>query len=416
MNDLDNELWIAVAKGNKKLVEELIERGADVYLRDIHGATLLHHALKWRRGEDMIDFLLNKGLDVKAQDNYSNTSLDYFLAHIKYYSNQYKIMWKLIEAGGDMNLPNSHGQTPFELMLLFNNYYNANTDEEKEKRDLEKAIFIDKLIDHGADVKVLKSDGWVHARQQIFFRNYDQDTYLNLLSKGAIFPSEESINYRAEFIDQEFITRTLSDEKKYIGIKALRKAIDNSKTLKFKIKEHALREIDKTLAKLKNPAFHALITKIRAGFDNEKVEDRYKQIARDMSSDYPEVTLLKEYGKGRIGSEEFINKYDSQFLGSVIEKIRTKSPNPILQNTEMVTKVSAYLNLEDLKKLRTALKPETVKKYNPKEINKIFDDLSSWTKISGKSVSLLDRIKKALKVKPKNKERVNSNSPKDRSF
>ncbi|AVP87360.1 hypothetical protein phytr_4090 [Candidatus Phycorickettsia trachydisci] len=389
MTDLDKELWTAVSREDKNLFEELIERGADVHARNQNGATLLHYALTLHKDADMIDFLINKGLDATAQDHHSNTSLDYLFANFKYYPNPYKTMWKLIEAGCDMNLLNTRGRTSFELALLYNNYHNIHTDEGKEKRDLEKVVFIDKLIDHGADVTGLDDDGYVITRQKLFLRKFDRDTYLNLLSRGAIFPSEQTINYRAEFIDEELVTCTLSDEKKYTGIKALRKAIDNSKTLDPKVKEKALKEIDKTLAELKNPAFNALVTKIRAGFDNEKVETRYRQIAKDMSSDYPEVTLLKDCGEGRIKSGV---EFDSEFLGSAINA-QKESYHPILENTEIVTKISPYLNALELKALRTALKSKTtIKKYNPKEIKKIFDTLSASIDESANPNKFADKI------------------------
>jgi len=323
-------------------------------IHEIKMVQQFHHALGRGNDDDMIDFLIEKGADITAQDNNLNNSLHYALANIPYNPNAYKMMWKLIKEGCDMNLPNSDGQTPFGLVVTSTNYNGYHTYEEKKSRSLEKAKCIDKLIDYGADVTKMRrtplSESNSFLDSSVFNDLFNTDAHFYLLGKGAVFTNDECVRRVAQAINGILITQTIDDDKKYIGVKALKKAIDNSKTLAPEIKSYVIREIDKTLAELKNPAFHSLVTKIKRGFDDEKVANRYKQIARDISSDYPQITLLREFGEGRITSRDF----------AMQEKIK-----------------------------------------------KIFDDLSASIDAPTNSMSFVDRIKNAVGIKQPNKTHSN---------
>jgi ankyrin repeat protein len=69
------ELHDAAIKGDMFKVRQLIEKGADVNVRDKNQDTPLHEAAS-RRKTDVAKLLIEKGADVNAKDNYGQTALD----------------------------------------------------------------------------------------------------------------------------------------------------------------------------------------------------------------------------------------------------------------------------------------------------------------------------------------------------
>lgn len=74
-------LHAAVKHGGYRIVETVLQKGADIDSRDIAGATALHHAASIRCS-DIIGLLLEAGADIAARDGYQRTVLHYAVARI----------------------------------------------------------------------------------------------------------------------------------------------------------------------------------------------------------------------------------------------------------------------------------------------------------------------------------------------
>ena len=71
-------LQTACRDGRLDIVKILVNCGADVFSRHYHGSCMLHHAVVGLN-IDVVDFVLNKGLDINTRDDYSNPPLYYLL-------------------------------------------------------------------------------------------------------------------------------------------------------------------------------------------------------------------------------------------------------------------------------------------------------------------------------------------------
>lgn len=68
-----------------RLVEELLERGADLNAVDCKGASVLHYAARYSLPEEVILLLLERGADLNAVDSNDKTVLHYAARLIMYY-------------------------------------------------------------------------------------------------------------------------------------------------------------------------------------------------------------------------------------------------------------------------------------------------------------------------------------------
>ena len=84
----------------------MIENGADMDISMYNGYKLLHHATNNLK-EDMVEFLLEKGVNAKAEDDAGNNSL-----HIASFKGVLSVVNRLVEAGIDVNSTNNANQTP----------------------------------------------------------------------------------------------------------------------------------------------------------------------------------------------------------------------------------------------------------------------------------------------------------------
>lgn len=73
-SDLNLQLINSARAGNLPLVQELIERGADINFRDSAGQSALHVSLWWKRRE-VLDRLLTRGADLNVVDRDGKTVL-----------------------------------------------------------------------------------------------------------------------------------------------------------------------------------------------------------------------------------------------------------------------------------------------------------------------------------------------------
>jgi len=113
-----SELHYAARDGDKKLVEELLGKGAEVNRADKNGWTPLHFAAQAQSAE-VVAVLLDAGAQIDAKDVHGNTPL--FKAVFESQGKGDTI--KLLRARGANPLcENRHGQTPVGLARLIGNY------------------------------------------------------------------------------------------------------------------------------------------------------------------------------------------------------------------------------------------------------------------------------------------------------
>lgn len=103
----------AVQQKNKRLVRELIKRGADVAkapVRHVNGYTLLHGAVQSRSAE-IVTMLAKAGADIKAEDSRGCTPL-----HNAVDCKNINIVDVLVRAGSDLNAVDNWGRRPLDVL------------------------------------------------------------------------------------------------------------------------------------------------------------------------------------------------------------------------------------------------------------------------------------------------------------
>jgi ankyrin repeat protein len=98
-------LLIASANGHDKIVEILIQNGADVAIRDEREATALHHAAQSGHSS-IVEMLIKAGCDLDALDKNRWTPV----MNACYWANESALL-VLLKAGADSNLKNIDGRT-----------------------------------------------------------------------------------------------------------------------------------------------------------------------------------------------------------------------------------------------------------------------------------------------------------------
>ena len=133
---LGKSLYRAAEVGDSKLIEQLIEAGANLDFQDEDGDTALRRASYYGHLE-IVEKLLDAGADVNAKNIGGATSLQEASV-----MGRLEIVEKLLDAGADVNVQDEEGQTA----LVEASYYGY----------LE---IVEKLLDAGADVNAKRRNG-----------------------------------------------------------------------------------------------------------------------------------------------------------------------------------------------------------------------------------------------------------------
>jgi ankyrin repeat protein len=162
------------------IVNILLNRGANINFIGYIGETALFNAVRLQK-ENILDILLNRGANVNIKNIHGETAL--MVAVINGYAN---IVNKLITKGADQTITNNHGNTPLkfierklkndneELLMLNNPKNNSQFMIEEWIKSIEKIIKNDKDI-----IGILKLDMLLYI-----LHNYNRSNMLKNDIKG----------------------------------------------------------------------------------------------------------------------------------------------------------------------------------------------------------------------------------------
>ncbi|MEG5063542.1 ankyrin repeat domain-containing protein [Microcoleus sp. B3-A4] len=125
--------------GFKELVQQLINDGANIVVRDSYKRTPLHYAAT----KEVAALLM---LDINARDEYGNTPL-----HLAVRDNRPEIVYFLIKNGAKLNVENKEGNTPLHLAVQYDSQHSY-----LPRNRLEIVSF---LIAKGAKLNVKNNQG-----------------------------------------------------------------------------------------------------------------------------------------------------------------------------------------------------------------------------------------------------------------
>ena len=116
--DQRTPLGQAVTDNNLEIVRFLVEHGADVNARDAEGWTTLHFAAQEHHVE-IASLLLERGAQVDAKDVFGSTPLWRAVYASK---GRGELIRCLLSYGADRHLKNNHGVSPLDLARSIGNY------------------------------------------------------------------------------------------------------------------------------------------------------------------------------------------------------------------------------------------------------------------------------------------------------
>ncbi|MHB1455654.1 MAG: ankyrin repeat domain-containing protein [Armatimonadota bacterium] len=133
------KIFEAVNRYGVSTIRGILDQNPELlWARDEGQNTLLHHVAA-RGDEDIIGFLINKGLDVNDRNASGSTALHFAALE------RYEAVGLLIDAGADVNAINSTGTTPLHYLVAEND------------GGLDEALL---LLRAGADVNIRDANGY----------------------------------------------------------------------------------------------------------------------------------------------------------------------------------------------------------------------------------------------------------------
>ena len=195
---------------DQKLVQALIDVGADLNFKDKNGDTLLHRAVR-HGNKNLIDVFVSNGLDVNVKNKHGLTPLYYAI----YSRNAYTIDF-LVKRGADVNAKAKAGLTPLhyaatygdpeaiDALIAVGADVNAKTDAGATPLHSAasggKTDVIETLITHGADVDVKNRNGYTPLYSTIWEKHgqvmrmlVDKGADVNVLPKYDGTPLEYAV-------------------------------------------------------------------------------------------------------------------------------------------------------------------------------------------------------------------------------
>lgn len=172
----DAVLLHAIKQGYKKVVELLLEKGADMETRDKHGRTSLWWAIEHGH-EILVQLLLAKGADMEAKDTIGRTPL-----HRAAQNGHEALVQLLLDQGANMEAKDWYGRTPLRCAV-----------------ENDHASVVQLLLEHGVAIETVDSFGqtplaWAAANgneaivELLLNNDADIDTQMNHRSYGWSTP------------------------------------------------------------------------------------------------------------------------------------------------------------------------------------------------------------------------------------
>jgi ankyrin repeat protein len=155
---------VAAFAGKKEIAQFLVEKGADVNAKDVHGWQPIHRAAFFGRDE-IVTLFLSKGVDVNAKDNTGKTPL-----HVTRTASMARL---LLSHGAEVNVTTTKDaslhKTDFDGESVIELFVSLNPDEQLP---LETGVtplhlaaangnkdLVSVLLDHGADTAAKTKKG-----------------------------------------------------------------------------------------------------------------------------------------------------------------------------------------------------------------------------------------------------------------
>jgi len=211
VNHVDFSGWTALltasfqyaGPSSSRIIEMLVEAGADVNIPHSNGNTVLFDVLEWDNAFDLVKLLIEKGnAEVNYADNYGWTAL-----HIACENGATDIVSLLIEHGVDIDQCISSGCNAFMIAtirgktdvveLLVNAGMNVNIGDRQGWTALQEATvqedvgMVQILLSAGADVNVRDQNGWTPLHDAVSKSSVNYEIVKLLLEAKA------NINLRA---------------------------------------------------------------------------------------------------------------------------------------------------------------------------------------------------------------------------
>lgn len=211
---------LAAAKvGSVKMVQLLMERGSDFAAVDEGGNSIVHYACYRDDVTNLLQFLMDSGLDFTTKNNEGKTPLlvaiersnlpaALFLArnkaainecdkfgqyplHLSANKDEYEILKALIFEGADVNVKNFYQEIPLQCV--------SNIYDEKEINDAVRL-----LLDHGADINALYK--YDEAPLSLFrlYSRIDNDLKKRLIIGRITLEDKLNIKYNKTLLDLIF--------------------------------------------------------------------------------------------------------------------------------------------------------------------------------------------------------------------
>ncbi len=149
-NSYRQPVELAARNENLAVLQALLAAGADVMIQDPVDVTLLHIAAEYNTNPDVIQYLLDAGLQVDARDRYLDKTPLHAAAS---YNENPQVIEVLLAAGADVNARDESGETP--LAATFLRYALRST----LARSASAAV-IEVLLSAGADPTISSPFGW----------------------------------------------------------------------------------------------------------------------------------------------------------------------------------------------------------------------------------------------------------------
>lgn len=139
IKDVTPLMMAALGNPDVKVIELLLENGADIKAQNENSRTAFMHAAQENSNPEVIETLLKHGADIETKDNYGWTSLMYAARD----NENQEVIETLLKHGADVNAKDEDGKTA----LLIAARYNENPE------------IIETLLKHGADINAKYNNG-----------------------------------------------------------------------------------------------------------------------------------------------------------------------------------------------------------------------------------------------------------------